>query len=444
MDKERVFEGEWFIPGKVEEKIFGTLKYEPNERIILSAFEGFEKEFFLEDLHHIKIIHGKTIDGKRITLFNCIEIFTKSDFKQKKYSKWNVDYVFIGHYFDNESDIKSYKTSAYFPILTEWMFKNGHQLSTKLYSRSFDLKYESPLDIKYKIDNDYEIEFYFHIVHDLSARNSFKSQQKNLVSIISDESKDFFEVIKKIYSFQDLITLLSFRPIYLSSLHILNNDNDYPIEVLIAFNKIKEDKKLLFISKYSELEDNFEEILKKWYDLEKKAPEILGLFSEIFYNEGRILENRFLNLVQAIESFHRKLRKNFLLEPDDFKAKVNEIVNSVPEKYKSYVKEKLNFGNEPTLHNRLDELLAEVPNEVLNILIFDKETFIKNIKQTRNYYTHYDDRLKQKALQGQDLFNLIEKSKVLFLIILLQEIGFNKDQIQYSVNVIKSCIKTIR
>lgn len=439
MDKERVFEGEWFLPGKVEEKIFGTLKYEPGGRIILSVFEGFEKEVFLEDLHRIKIIHGRTIDGKKITLFNCIEIFTKSDFIQKTYSKWSIDYIFIGHHFDNESTIKSNKILAYFPILNNWVSKNGFKLSTQNFN-GFDLKYDPPSDINYTINEDSEIEFNFQIVRNSIAKNSFKAQQRNTISIITKEDKGFFELERQIQVFQDLITLLSFRPVYLNSLYIINADDQSLIEVLIGFNKVKEDKRIIFIASFKDIESNFNDIVRKWYALEKKAPEIIGLFLGVFYNEERILENRFLNLVQAIESFHRKLRKNYLLESVDFKAKVDEIVNSVPENHKSYVQEKLNFGNEPNLHKRLDELLAEIPGEVLKVFIFDKETFIKNIKQTRNYYTHYDDRLKNKALKGQALFNLVQKSKILFLIILLKEIGFNKDQIQDSVNVMKKYI----
>ncbi|WP_060875409.1 HEPN domain-containing protein [Myroides odoratus] len=439
MDKERVFEGEWFLPGKIEEKVFGTLKYAPGERIILSIFEGFEKEIFLEDLHLIKIIHGNTIDGKRITLYNCIEIHNQNNLVQKTYSKWSVDYVFIGHQFDNESDIKPNKIMAYFPILNEWMFKNGFKLSkTSLYD--FDLKYKSPLDIKHTINEDFKIEFNFNIVHTVGARNSFRSHQKNIISITTSKDKSFFELERQIYVFRDLITLFSFRPVYLNSLKIIITDNKYPVEVLIGFNKVKEDKRVLFVTSYQNIEDDFGDILRKWYKLDKEAPEILGLFLEVFYNEGRILENKFLNLLQAMESFHRKFRKNTVYGKEEFKNMLDEIVDSVPLEHKNFVKEKLNFGNEPSLHFRLEELISEVPSDLLNVLINDKAIFIKQIKQTRNYFTHYDNKLKNKALKGQKLFNTIQKGKTLFLIIILQEIGLNKHQIQDSISVIKTFI----
>lgn len=92
--------------------------------------------------------------------------------------------------------------------------------------------------------------------------------------------------------------------------------------------------------------------------------------------------------------------------------------------------QKLLFSNEPTLKERLEELLNNYSNDTLKKVIKDPADFIKKVKDSRNYYTHFDSKLKKKAAKGGDLYYLTERMKLLLTCCLLNIIGFNNNLIQ--------------
>src|SRR5690606_30630984 len=119
-------------------------------------------------------------------------------------------------------------------------------------------------------------------------------------------------------------------------------------------------------------------------------------------SKDRILtENSFLNIAQAVETFHRRFRNNLVLPKDEYEKKKRDIMGAVPIEHKDWLKDKLNFANELTLHQRLEQMLSEFSNQTLNTVIKNRVEFIRDIKNSRNYYTHYDSKLKTKAKNGE-------------------------------------------
>ena len=108
---------------------------------------------------------------------------------------------------------------------------------------------------------------------------------------------------------------------------------------------------------------------------------------------------------------------------------VDEIINSVDNSNKAWLKERLNFSNEPSLHSRLLELLNSFSIETIDKIVNDTEQFIKDTKNSRNYYTHYDQILHKKALKTGKLFTLTEKLKIILITVILLETGFSEEQI---------------
>jgi len=114
-----------------------------------------------------------------------------------------------------------------------------------------------------------------------------------------------------------------------------------------------------------------------------------------------------------------------------------EILNFSPSKYHSWLKDQFNFGNNLNLHKRLVEILDKYSNEILDVIISDKDEFVKQVKHSRNYYTHYSKDGKKKALKGSELFYLSEKLKLQLVCAFLMEIGFTKEQLSQSLDRVK-------
>src|SRR5690606_41012605 len=118
------------------------------------------------------------------------------------------------------------------------------------------------------------------------------------------------------------------------------------------------------------------------------------------------------------------------MSSEEYKKMKTSILEDVRSDLKDWLASKLHFTNEPTLHDRLKELLSDMRNEILTGIVGDEDQFIRDAKNSRNYYTHYDPVLKKKAKMGTALFLLTEKLKVLLLCAILNEASFTKVQIE--------------
>jgi hypothetical protein len=96
--------------------------------------------------------------------------------------------------------------------------------------------------------------------------------------------------------------------------------------------------------------------------------------------------------------------------------------------FKEGLKSRIKFGYEYSLRRRIKELFKS-NNNFLNDFIVDAETLQKEIVDTRNYYTHYDEK---SAFVKEDieLYQLLEKIRVIFFVLFLFDLGFDYDQVK--------------
>jgi len=153
------------------------------------------------------------------------------------------------------------------------------------------------------------------------------------------------------------------------------------------------------------------------------------------YNPRMYLEDRFLSLIQAIESFHRRVYGGKYLPDEKYDKLYEVLVNGVPEDVESELKDRLmeylKYGNEFSLRKRLKEIFDKY-KEILDKFIENKKDFIEKVVNTRNYFTHYDKELKEYAARGEDLYRLTQKLRMCLEICLLTEIGFTSKEIKNS------------
>ena len=196
--------------------------------------------------------------------------------------------------------------------------------------------------------------------------------------------------------------------------------------------------------KFHDISDRFEIILNKWLNKASSLEIFFNLYFEIIYNSGIHLEHKFLNLILALEAYHRKTKENFELPEDKFKDMLDEIVNLVPEKYKSWLREKLNYSNEKNLRRRLKEIMDEF-SYAISLFIQDENIkhFIDKVIKTRNYLIHKDDKIEKNVAKDKELFYLVEKLKLIVEICILKELGFTQDEIKDKVHNISNRLKNI-
>lgn len=165
---------------------------------------------------------------------------------------------------------------------------------------------------------------------------------------------------------------------------------------------------------------------------ERLAP-IIELFLEPFYVEKISATRMFLNLTQALETYHSRFVTNDL---NKFKDRVKNFVKGMPENNAEEIRKFLMANSKKfiTLESRIADLLYANRKIYFDTGEIKCTDFPSVIAHTRNYYVHYDESIKQKyrVLSEEELQLYI---RALFQILeyhILLELGFSNDHCELS------------
>lgn len=438
------YRGVWFLPEDTEAQIPGLLDFTPSGGADLQLFGVFANSKNLGE-DEVAIILGITSDGKKITLYKCSEYQRGFHSNGLENASYEALYMLVGLLIPKENLIFNC-INIQFQDFDFWLNIYGFKKNEhKTDSKETTVEYQQPKDISFLITPNIQCDFKFS-THGSSRKSTSKLTIEQVCEVAlsySDGPTNFEALFKLFQTFQILLTLsYSEKPLVncislskeVSSdsggTYVKHIDLYFVTEVTTETYKEKNhSRKFLFT--YNDVKAHFSSILQKWYEAEGSlAPTIYGL-SEAFSKKSTAIELSFLNIAHAIETLHRRRRNNQVLPQEAHRAKVKEILSSVSSDHTTWLKSKLEFSNEPTLQERLVELIEELPQNIRKVLLKpSQEEFIKQFKWSRNYYTHYNKSLEKKTLKGGELFYLKERSKILLVCFMLKEMGLSDKEIE--------------
>ncbi len=236
--------------------------------------------------------------------------------------------------------------------------------------------------------------------------------------------------------FQNLLTLGTFEPAYPLAVNVYSNNSEDDEDEICSvlefkpdFNYAPNNERGVNLFYFDDMEPNFPEILRKWFSLGHTIEPVLDLLLNSFYNRNLGLDVRFLQIAQALETFHRRLLDKKPFDEKEFKKWAKGVVENVDQKYKEMLRGKLNFSNEQPLHARLEECIDKLEIDTIKQIVGDKTKFIRDVKNSRNYLTHYSVELANKALRGNELYQLTDRLRIVLLANILLQSGFELKQI---------------
>lgn len=432
MINEFTHKGVWFLPGSPHRKETGILRFDTKSDSELDLFGGFlERQ---DEFHEANFILGITNSGKYITLYNCAELSRSNTNGRVTSSKYSVFYVFIGAHFCNDQEFRFNQISVKFKNLGRWIKKYGFKIENDFPNKYVKIEYKQPDDISFRITEQLKGKLSFNSWQPItSSTEEIEITQSAFYELESDAPLHFTDILDNAMQFQNFLTLATFEPTYPISVHVKINyqtDEETDVQVIYkpGFNYIPEGRgKAFFLFFYPDVEKEFEGIIQKWYGLKGTIEPVISLLLNSFYIKEQNFINRFLAMIQALETFHRRL-KNYKKESEEvYNSWKENLVNLVDEKYKEMLSGLLTHGNEPSLRARMNGLIKALSVETINKLV-DK-TFVNRVLETRNYYTHYDTKLEDKALTGNDLYQITDKLRVILIGSILLESGFSIDKI---------------
>jgi hypothetical protein len=432
-------------PGRM---VSGTLKFDPSEGGYLHLIGSFKDITALNETLRADIIQGVGINGKLVTLYNCTEIKTHLSRPGFLSNTFFAEMIFIGVNFETVERIQFKTMVVGLSYLDEWIDTSGFS-KIKREPKGYVIEYKLPELIGAEIAGNVHITIDTHTnlkANRLTSAGLPKDStlsQKNYVIIKPSEEKTiqwYLEIIRQLANFFSMGVR---QPVHILSLDATSESNTKRIsggnivhpKIEIFFSVANSPTKLTKVSisdmlfTYNEIVNWLPTIFVKWFENADQLKPVQDLYFGSLYNTSMYLYNAFLNFVQALESYHRRLFPNVTeLSPAEHQLQLEEITNSIPEKYRDWLSKQLKYSNEINLRKRLVDLFNRytvIPKLFENDSKL--ESFIYKVGVTRNYLTHYDPSLREQAASGEALRMLVDKLKIILDVCFLVLIDFSSD-----------------
>ena len=417
------YKGRWWLPDKPEKQVSGTLRFTPNEGAILDLIGSFRDT---KDTLKPEIILGIS-NGKKITLHKCFETKPNNVSVPESLSFY-ADEVFVGAHFQKSEDIKFRKLCIRYSYLDEWVNIFEFNITDE---KEMVIKYKKPEPIQASIGEDYKIFIVFQVT---IVQKETSIKQRTYIRIEPSVEKSLEEYWNIMRLIQNFLSLGVTEPVYPLTITGRTEANNSPVEIYYHSPEIsKVPKTLGMLFTFKDISDRFEIFLKNWFEKADTLGPVYDLYFGTLYNPRMYLQHQFLSLIQAIEAYHRRKFEGKYLSDEKYEPiykKFERIINKlgIEDPFKDALKSKLKYGNEYSLIKRLKDLFEKY-REIFDNFIDDRDAFINKVKDTRNYLTHYDKKLRSIA-DGEDLYRITQKLKTILQICLLHELGFDKEEIK--------------
>jgi hypothetical protein len=390
-----------------------------------------------------EIILGFTKDGKLLTLVESRRFNFTLPCPGIINQKYRVSVALLGVHFNKIEEIKFFKLSVEYTYLSAWVYSEIPNFLQEWYQQDFEN--QNFFDSKVANRNNPVLEAKtskgkISIKPAVNWFNNFlESTQRKFAQITIDLLEEELTIDEcysnYLYPLQNLLTLATNKNNFIVKLTVFSRNGNkqnlhlepeaIPIQLIsqiISQDKREEKTSIQMLFKLKDIETEFALYIQKWLNISEEVKHICALYFGIQYAEFMYGEQRFLSIVQALESYHRIQVSNEQISQEEHEKRLKEIYDRVPSQHLDWLKEKLNFSHEPSLKDRI-EYLTNLHKKGITPLIKDRNAFIKRVKNTRNYYTHYDKSLKNKFAQGEELFRLTQILSFLLKSCLLNELG---------------------
>ena len=417
------FEGYWAFSTDKSYWFSGVLEYSPKEKKIELRMWGAKKSTKLD--FQADTLLGRTTDGVKITLLNCIVRSSSRRIDEKKSDEntflhiIEATKVIIGEHYDKHHDIGFSNIRVRFSDQFYFIQKDGFQHD---FSRQIiKVAYIAPDEIVLSDSNNISLKITFHGMPGPSilSLNEFSIVQFEYFDISFPENYDLRNLINEINFLKYIIALsinknISLIECSLREKNINEEAKNSGICLLDSFF-FREKSREFPHQRHQNLIDmddfsNYPDLYEKWRLVCKEKESAIYKYFKTIYDDGYFLEERFHKIVMAFEDYHR----NSPCFP--------QTISTQNEKNRKIF-----------LRERIDSVFVifEKPLFYLFKDLGEKNRIIKLIVDTRDYLTHGGDVKKALSIKGPSgYFKLTDLLISIIALMILKDLGFTEDEIK--------------
>ncbi len=373
--------GEWYLPENPERKIAGSLHYTP-ERTELQLHEAFQP---LQGAIHVgnteqvyPVIHGTTRNSEAMTLLNVQRIGVSISFRLnviRQPERLLTTLLLIGAHLPTNFAYPEIRCRV--PGLQVW-------LSRQIIEQSLDTDQTTDnITMSYRVLGLSEETMAVPTINAILGWGiSRHAKAADFTSIAVTTSgwviirpnapqpiEWYFEQLGKITTLLSFLAGASMSP---DCIQVSIGGEHREVSVMVTLRDAKYCQYTNLHEFYmprGTMEAELKDVMARWFEIYPKVAMPSQLTLSVLASEKLWLHVEFLSLMQALEGFHRSL-----------------------------------FGGSITLCKRLDAL-AKLLSEPIRAMILGVDRKVPRLWiDTRNYYTHWDEKLRAGVLDGQAMY----------------------------------------
>lgn len=403
---------------------------------------------FLEFPLKIKLLSGELSTGYKFSLLNCSRGNTKGLVSEGiTVFSYYAQYMVEGIESTDYNNINFYKVRFQLSDIIKWGNVSGYKIENNYGIIKNDDCEENIFDSEnYNIKYIVEKTMLPLVTADLLKEDIVLKQIGNIEIILKKEKsiEEFVEILEKV---KRLIELSTLRSIYLNKITGWNKNiydiyeeskHERPISIISSkfknHNDIVEKNNFTKVWEWITLPELIEnKCFNNYFCKYEKLEPIIELYIQIIVSNEMSNVRAFLNLVQALETYHSRFKANSI---EEFRNRINNVIlkdrpiEFIEDDKKFLMAKSYKFI---TLESRIADLLTADFNIHFDIGDIEYLDFPKVIADTRNYYIHYDESIKDRgrvlenselSIYNRSLINILEYY-------ILLELGFsNIEQIR--------------
>ena len=407
----QIFHGEWWVPAVAdyntrmnfpepeqlmghEKKYTGTLTYYGNEDSVLELLHVPSTSHY-SHYGQNNVMWGSDRNGNRFTLFN---VAVREDPRVDMSSiHFVVGVILIGAHVMSIDDRQWKKCVVRFEFLNNWLFNETRKyLTPKLIDNTYHL--DAAIGNKTLLEAAVEKELQWKLENNISVAEDVRGITiiKNpFLNIEASNPISLKAIFKMVNEFEQFLSIALYCEQSFNSIRVFNAERDHECVLLIK-NVISIDPIFSALVKFDLFKDELPSMLIKWHDnFDKIAPISSYLIDSL--QKSRFDVPDFLIIAQALDGFHKRF--------------VNKKDGKDVRKYEEQIQ---------ILLNKFKSVKAIKACKIDPVVL----------KDSRHKYSHlYPDDEKSLAVEGNELYWLTEKCKILLTCCILNMLGLTNKEI---------------
>ncbi|WP_192182678.1 HEPN domain-containing protein [Mesorhizobium amorphae] len=434
--------GYFWLPDKADHKLPGTLSIADGGDIKLDVVGLFKEHPSIEKKdYELKRIIGNVEKHGLVTLDDCFYKYKNYAFVGISKSKIVVNKAFFGVSYDEGEDVLFTEMTFSVEGLDEWLEISGIEIEYFNEFRSASISYNPPEKLVYHLGDGTGISVLFaYTLPAPSKISEAKVTQKAYFRINSKEEKRFSYFTSVAHKIANMLCFAIDQTVSINEVTtMLKNVNigivgeeTRPVEISIYYSSLPFSAEIPAISshrmlfRYADIRHEAERFIRNWFSAYDIIAPSMGLYFAAKLVGHKYLDSKFLALAQGLETYSRRTCDEKTMDDAEFSTIKEGLLSACPDDKKEWLESRLAYGNEISLSKRLKNIIAPF-KEILGGSR-DRESFVRKI-DTRNYLTHFDERLKTRAATGKAIWPIYIKMEAIFQLQLLTVLGFSKAEI---------------